>query len=128
MKTKYVASAAALSLCLLCSANGASAQIVKNATDTQSIVQWLTRWNHFYMDENDARRVLEFKTDRDVRVCDDVSGHGIGLIVKYDDKTVDVKPGDCLSFEARNVTLQPDRVIPEGMDLSGTVKAVSKPS
>jgi hypothetical protein len=130
-KTHLVASAIALSLSGIGSAGSApsSNPVVQapgglRASEANSIVEWYAPWNRFYLDSNEEQAVMDFKTDRDVRICDDVRAHGIALMVHYDDKSTNVQPGHCFQFEAKRVSIKPAENLPAGMSLSGRLEQV----
>ncbi len=72
-----------------------------------------------YFFEADRKQVVDYKTDRVVRICAGESRHVVPLKVTYDDKTTTLGSGDCTRVEAKQVFLEPE----ERLDPSWVIKA-----
>jgi hypothetical protein len=85
-------------------------------------IELYSRPNQFYLFDETSVKVLDFNSERDVRICAETRQHGIGLEVDYDNKSTVVRPGDCFEFEAMTVSIEPAGQLPPNVDLSGTIE------
>lgn len=133
MKPTCIAGAcvAALSVAI---AAPAAAQHVEG--DARTLVE---RWGRslapagtFWLDSNEDREIIRYTTPRDVRLCLPEPGgvnapdKGFPLRVTWDQtNVVTLYPGNCLFFDARQVTVKPASELPRGVVLRGRVEASS---
>ena len=86
----------------------------------------------FWLDNSEDREIIRYSTPRDVRLCLP-RAQGVGAaeravpIVVTWDQTVraTLYPGNCLHFDAKQVTLRPARELPSGVALTGHVETAS---
>lgn len=71
--------------------------------------------NEYYLfSQMDEKKVVDYETDRMVRVCMNSNRHLVPLRVHHDQEESLVQPGDCLRVEAKQVRLEPaGRLEPE---------------
>jgi len=55
----------------------------------------------------DSKQVVDYKSDRIIRICVTDNRHLVPLTVIHDGERTNVAPGDCTRIEAREVTLTP---------------------
>jgi hypothetical protein len=86
----------------------------------------------FWLDNNDDREIIRYTTPRDVRLClpeprgVGAADRGYALRVTWDRvNTVTLFPGNCLFFDARQVTVKPATNLPNGVVLRGRVETAS---
>jgi hypothetical protein len=99
---------------------GAVAQNIQNPTE--DMIQFYSDPNEFYLFDETSVKVLDYNSERDVRICAETRRHGIALQVDYDDKSTVVRPGDCFEFEAMTVSIEPAESLPPNLDLTGTIQ------
>ncbi|MDT8408982.1 MAG: hypothetical protein RQ741_05230 [Wenzhouxiangellaceae bacterium] len=68
----------------------------------------------YYLFEDDRKQVVSYKTERVVRICTGDSRHLVPLKVIYDDKTATVEKNDCIRVEAKEVALEPAKLLETG--------------
>ncbi len=101
--------------------------------DAQSpVTQWgreLAEPGTFWLDSNDDREIIRYTTPRDVSLClprpkgVNAPDHGFPLRVTWDrTNTVILYPGNCLFFDARQVTVRPATNLPRDVVLTGRVE------
>ncbi|MGE3745510.1 MAG: hypothetical protein AB7G25_07360 [Sphingomonadaceae bacterium] len=101
--------------------------------DAASVIgQWGRRMappGTFWLDSNDDREVIRYTTPRDVRLClpepegVGAADQGHSLRVTWDStNNAILYPGNCLFFDARQVTVKPASNIPSGVTLRGSVE------
>lgn len=83
----------------------------------------------FWLDSNDDVEVIRYTTPRDVRLClprpegPDAAKLAHPLQVTWDQSNrVVLRPGNCLFFDARRVTVKPATDLPRGVTLRGHVE------
>jgi hypothetical protein len=84
----------------------------------------------FWLDSNDDREIIRYSTPRDVRLClPEPRGvnspeRGVPLRVTWDRvNSLILYPGNCLFFDARQVTVKPASNLPNGVVIKGRVEA-----
>jgi len=92
------------------------------ATATENMIRLYSEPNQFYLFDQTSVEVLDYKTERDVRICLDARRHHVALEVDYDKKTALVRPGDCFMFEAMHVAIKPASDLGDDLDLKGTIE------
>lgn len=88
----------------------------------------------FWLDGNEDREIIRYSTPRDVRLCLP-RAKGVGaadraypITVTWDGTTrATLYPGNCLFFDARQVTLKPAAELPRGVTLTGQVETSRAP-
>jgi hypothetical protein len=129
MKLRIIAATCAAALAL--TAAPAIGQHLEG--DARSIYE---RWERmsappgtFWLDSSSDREVVRYTTARDVTLCLDepstVAGsiQGYALQVTWDRvNTLKLHPGNCLFFDARQVTVKPAAALPAGVVLRGRVE------
>jgi hypothetical protein len=83
----------------------------------------------FWLDSNDDREIIRYTTPRDVRLClpePTTTERGYPLRVTWDrTNTLVLYPGNCLFFDARQVTVRPASDLPRNVVLRGRVATES---
>lgn len=97
------------------------------AENYSSLLNWTAPPNRFYLDSRDSRQVFHFKSNREIRICDEVSTRSVGLDVSQAGRTTKVMPGQCDALNTKQVSVEPAGRLPAGMTLTGTIETV-KPS
>lgn len=77
--------------------------------------------DEYYLFEDDRKKVIDYKTERMVRICAGDSRHVVPLRVTYDDKRITLGSGDCIRVEAKEVYLEPDAPLEAGWVLHAEV-------
>jgi hypothetical protein len=79
----------------------------------------------FWLDNNDDREIIRYTTPRDVRLClpePTTTERGYPLRVTWDGaNSLVLYPGNCLFFDARQVTVKPASNLPPNVVLRGRV-------
>lgn len=96
------------------------------------LVQWgrsMAAPGTFWLDSNDDVEIIRYTTPRDVRLClprpegVNAAERGYSLQVTWDQANRAVlRPGNCLFFDARRVSVKPATAIPSGVTLRGQVE------
>jgi hypothetical protein len=83
----------------------------------------------FWLDSNEDREVVRYTTPRDVRLClpeprgVNAPDRGYPLRITWDrTNSVILYPGNCMFFDARQVTVKPATDLPRGVVLRGQVE------
>ncbi|MFN3163934.1 MAG: hypothetical protein ACE37N_10740 [Pseudohongiellaceae bacterium] len=69
--------------------------------------------DEYYFYEDNRKQVVDYKTDRVIRLCLGTSNHTIPLNITADDRELTLQAGDCIRIEAQQVWLQPGRRLPD---------------
>jgi hypothetical protein len=84
----------------------------------------------FWLDSSEDREIIRYTTPRDVTLClpepqnPRVASRDYALQVTWDRvNTLNLYPGNCLYFDARQVTVKPASTLPAGVVLKGRVAA-----
>lgn len=99
----------------------------------------ITRWGRalaepgtFWLDNQDDREIIRYTTPRDVRLClpeprgVGASDRGYPLRVTWDrTNMMTLYPGNCIYFDARQVSVKPAGDLPSGVVLRGNVDTQS---
>jgi hypothetical protein len=93
-------------------------------TATENMIRMNAPRNTFYLFDQTSVEMLDYKTDRDLRICLDERRHHVPLEVDYDGKTANIRPGDCFSFEAKHVAIKPGASLGQDLDLRGTIETM----
>ena len=97
-----------LQLMLLCLAGLFAVATAQAQTGPiESAVRMHSGPDEFYFFEQDRKQVVDYKTERMVRICTGQSRHLVPLKVTYDDKTVMLRSDECIRVEAKQVFLEP---------------------
>ena len=92
-------------LCLTAFFAVATAQAQSGPLETA--VQMHSGPDEFYFFEDDRKQVVDYKTERMVRICTGQSRHLVPLKVTYDERTVTLGSDECIRIEAKKVFLEP---------------------
>lgn len=106
----------------LCAASLAAAPTVSAQYGTEAMISMYSEPNEFYLFDMTDVQIMDYKEERDVRICVDKSAHAVPLEIDYDGKNARVRPGDCFNFEAKRVLISPAESLESGWDMSGTVE------
>lgn len=93
-----------------------------DVADRESLVEWYTRGDRFYLYEEGERELVSFSEPRDVRVCAQTRHFDIPITVKHDGEKTTVHSGNCVTVDAKKVVVSPADELPEYVELTGTVK------
>ncbi|MDT8322416.1 MAG: hypothetical protein RQ826_18025 [Xanthomonadales bacterium] len=63
--------------------------------------------DEYYFFEDDRKQVIDYKTERMVRICTGQSRHLVPMKVTYDNKTATLGSDECIRVEAKKVLLEP---------------------
>lgn len=85
----------------------------------------------FYLQDSSDVEIIDFSAPKDIRICasretprEKGPEHDpVGLKVKFEGREKIVRPGNCLMFEAKQVTVSPARTLPDGWSLEGSYDA-----
>lgn len=121
----------ALILAMAAAAPAAAQQVEGDATS--ALTQWgrmMAEPGTFWLDSNDDVEVVRYTTPRDVRLCLPrpegvfAAQKGYPLTITWDGaNTAVLRPGNCLFFDARRVTVKPATALPSGVTLQGRIEA-----
>lgn len=89
--------------------------------DRESLVEWYTRGDRFYLYGENEAELVSFSEPRDVRVCADTRRNDIPIAVTHDGTRSVVHSGNCLTVDAKNVKVSPAEELPTYVELTGTV-------
>jgi hypothetical protein len=64
---------------------------------------------------------VSFSEPRDVKVCADTRRNDIPIAVKHDGERSVIRSGNCLTVDAKKVTVSPAEELPTYVELTGTV-------
>ena len=78
---------------------------------------------HFF--EDDRKKVVDYKTDRTVRVCVTDNRHNVPMKVYHDSRSSTVQPGDCIRVEGKVIELQPERELDADWMMRAEVETMS---
>ncbi|HKL62032.1 MAG TPA: hypothetical protein VJ883_01600 [Woeseiaceae bacterium] len=67
--------------------------------------------DEYYFFEDDRKQVVDYQEERIVRICTGESRHLVPLKVSYDDSSAMLDPGDCIRVEAKQVSLEPAKML-----------------
>ena len=95
-------------------------------TATETMIRMYSEPNEFYLFDQSSVELLDYKNDRDMRICLEERRHHVPLEVDYDGKTAIVRPGDCFAFEAKHVAIKPGGTLGSDLDLKGTIETMRK--
>lgn len=109
-----------IALAAACAAFLAPASNADSASET--LVELYSEPDEFYLFDQQDVQVLDYKSAREIRVCADKRRHMVPVEVRYDGKTAEVRPGDCMRIEAKRVSLAPADTLESNWDLSGTIE------
>jgi len=91
--------------------------------------EWAAGPNHFFINDDSDTEVIKFKTPRDIQLCAAAgkndgfkSDRGYPIMVKWDGTSTVIKPGNCMSFDAQNVSVRSAGRLPENVILKGTYR------
>jgi hypothetical protein len=74
----------------------------------------------FTVNSDADTEVVDFDQPRDVRFCLDVSEHRTPLHIKYEKKTKVLRPGNCMTVEAKEIAISAAGDLEAGWNLTGT--------
>lgn len=78
----------------------------------ESIIEHMAKMHsgpdEYYFFEADRKQVVDYRTEKVVRICTGQSRHAVPLKVTYDDTTAVLGSDDCVRVEAKQVFLEPD--------------------
>ena len=89
---------------------------------SETLVELYSEADEFYLFDQQDVQVLDYKIARYVRICADKRQHMVPVEVRYDGKSAEVRPGDCMRIEAKRVSLAPADALESNWDLSGTIE------
>jgi hypothetical protein len=89
--------------------------------DRDSLVEWYTRGDRFYLYGEDETELVSFSEPRDVKVCAATRRNDIPIAVMHDGERSIVHSGNCLTVDAKKVTVSPAEELPTYVELTGTV-------
>lgn len=81
--------------------------------------------DEYYLFEDDRKKVVDYKSERMVRVCAGDSRHVVPLRVSYDGDKTTLGPGDCIRIEAKEVYIEPDETLETGWVLHADVDTLN---
>lgn len=113
MRLRYIIGLGAASI--LCGARALADDV------TQDMIRMYSDPDEFYLFDQTAVHVIDYKSDHDIRICARTRQHDIPLQVDYDGKTAVIRPGDCFEFEAKEVSIEPAGKLPPKVELTGTI-------
>ena len=99
------------------------------------VLQWADMMmprNQFVLNSDQDVELVRYKTPRDIEICaarpdpDSVDGTSktVPLQVSWDNDVGLIFPGNCLSFDAKQVKIRPASPLPADTELVGTVKVI----
>ena len=92
--------------------------------DRESLVAWYSRGDRFYLYEQEESELVSFSEARDIRVCAATRHFDIPIRVRHDGETSVVNSGNCLTVDAKRVSVSPAEELPEYVELTGTVETL----
>lgn len=95
-----------------------------NVADRESLVEWYARGDRFFLYEQEESELVSFSEARDVRVCAATRHFDIPIRVRHDGETSVVNSGNCITVDAKRVTVSPAEELPEYVELTGTVETL----
>jgi len=107
--------------CLMVPAAGMA--ISDDIEDQNSIVEWYTGGDRFYLYDDSDTELVNFSEARDVRICTATRRHDITLQVNHDGSKSIVRSGNCLTVDAKKITVSPAEQLPPYVELMGTVES-----
>jgi len=113
----------ALVLGLAFVAPAAQAQAPSPVTD--HMLEMYAGPDEYYLFERDRKKVVDYKSERMVRVCAGESRHVVPLRVTYDDEKTTLGSGDCIRVEAKEVYIEPDKPLETGWVLHADVDTLN---
>jgi hypothetical protein len=88
--------------------------------------------NKFALNSDRNIELIRYSTPRDVEICigkpdpDSVFGtrKAVPVKVMWDKQEAEIQPGNCMSFDAKQVKVQPASALPDDSELIGTFKVI----
>jgi len=109
----------AFTICTAIPATGFA--IGDQVADRESLVEWYTRGDRFYLHDDGETELVSFSESRDVKVCAATRRNDIPIAVTHDGERSVVRSGNCLTVDAKKVTVSPAEELPTYVELTGTV-------
>ena len=81
--------------------------------------------DEYYFFADDRKQIVDYKSDRVVRICVGDSRHLVPLEVTHDDDTTMVHRNDCVRVEAKEIYLEPAEMLPTNAMIRATVRTES---
>jgi hypothetical protein len=78
--------------------------------------------DEYYFFTDDRKQIVDYKSDRIVRICAGDSRHLVPLEVTHDDDTTMVHRNDCVRVEAKEIYLEPAEMLPTNAMIQATVR------
>lgn len=94
---------------------------VGDAADHNSLLEWRTGGDRFYLTSRQEEELVDFPQPREVRVCADDRSDDVSIRVEHDGDRSVVRPGECVQMEASTVRVTPAEALPPNVELTGTV-------
>ena len=88
-------------------------------TALEQMVQMHSASDEYYFFEADRKQIVDYNSERIVRVCTGESRHLVPLKITYDGSTAKIAADECMRVEAKTVYLEPAR----RLDANWTIKA-----
>ena len=81
--------------------------------------------DEYFFFESDRKKVVDYKTDRTVRICTGTSRHLVPLKITYDGDSAKLASGDCMRIEAKEIYLEPEKELDQNWVIQATVETMN---
>lgn len=88
-----------------------AAPVLAQSSATDQMIRLYSDPDEYYFFEDDRKQVVDYKEERVVRICAGESRHLVPLKVTYDGSSAMVEAGDCIRVEAKQVSLEPAKML-----------------
>lgn len=102
-----------------------SAPTLAQSSALNQMIRLYSDPDEYYFFEDDRKQVVDYKEERVVRICAGESRHLVPLKVTYDGSTAMVNAGDCMRVEARQVSLEPAKMLEPNWSIVAEVNTLN---
>jgi hypothetical protein len=108
---------------LLASSGAALAESYESPAERQ--LRLASPSDEYYFFADDRKQIVDYKSDRIVRICAGDSRHLVPLKVTHDDDSTMVHRNDCVRVEAKEIYLEPAEMLPTNAMIQAKVRTES---